>query len=73
MQAKEKVETNLKWFILPNESFKRDFILEKYVIEEVREETAAESEKSVMLPENSFDKDYILTYKRRKNRDRYYY
>jgi len=28
MQAKEKLEKPLKWFVLPNESYKWDFILE---------------------------------------------
>ncbi|MGZ4892709.1 MAG: hypothetical protein ACXVI7_07070 [Halobacteriota archaeon] len=33
MQAKEKQERPLKWFILPNESYKRDFVLEKQMVE----------------------------------------
>jgi hypothetical protein len=34
MQAKDKLEKPLKWFVLPNESYKWDFILEKYVVED---------------------------------------
>jgi len=33
MQAKEKTEKPLKWFVLPNESYKWDFVLEKYFVE----------------------------------------
>jgi hypothetical protein len=38
MQAKEKLEKPLKWFVLPNESYKWDFILEKYVGEGAEQE-----------------------------------
>jgi hypothetical protein len=30
MQRKEHSERPLRWFVLPNESYKWDFILEKY-------------------------------------------
>ena len=33
MQAKENQEKPIKWFILPNESYKWDFILEKQMVE----------------------------------------
>ena len=33
MQAKERQERPLKWFILPNESYKWDLILEKQMVE----------------------------------------
>jgi len=72
MQAKEKLEKPLKWFIMPNESYKWDFILEKYVAEEAQQEAATESTLSQRHDER-FDKDYIVTHKRRKQRDRYYY
>ncbi|MGA2884138.1 MAG: hypothetical protein WBW25_02560 [Halobacteriota archaeon] len=72
MQAKEKLEKPLKWFILPNESYKWDFILEKYVVEDSREEVASKSVRTQRL-DDRFDKDYIVTHKRRKQRDRYYY
>ena len=71
MQAKEKPEEPLKWFILPNESYKWDFVLEKYVVEGSQQE-AAESLRTQRL-DDGFDKDYIVTHKRRKQRDRYYY
>jgi len=71
MQAKEKLEKPLKWFILPNESFKWDFILEKYVVDDSGQEVATESAITQRL--DGFDKDYIVTHKRRKQRDRYYY
>ena len=70
MQAKEKLEKPLKWFVLPNESYKWDFILEKYVAEQ---EATSESWPIKQLADDGFDKDYIVTHKRRKQRDRYYY
>jgi hypothetical protein len=72
MQAKEKLEKPLKWFILPNESYKWDFVLEKYVVEDSQREAAAEIVGTERL-DDGFDKDYIVTHKRRKQRDRYYY
>jgi len=72
MQAKEKLEKPLKWFIMPNESYKWDFILEKYVVEDSQQEVATESVRTQRL-DDRFDKDYIVTHKRRKQRDRYYY
>ena len=72
MQAKEKLEKPLKWFVLPNESYKWDFILEKYVVEDSQQEVATESVRTQRL-DDRFDKDYIVTHKRRKQRDRYYY
>jgi hypothetical protein len=73
MQAKEKLEKPLKWFVLPNESYKWDFILEKYVVEDSQQEVADESAGNRKLADDGFDKDYIITHKRRKQRDRYYY
>ena len=73
MQAKEKLEKPLKWFVLPNESYKWDFILEKYVAEDAEQEVATESWPIEQLADDGFDKDYIVTHKRRKQRDRYYY
>jgi hypothetical protein len=73
MQAKEKLGKPLKWFVLPNESYKWDFILEKYVVEDSQQEVADESAGNRKLADDGFDKDYIVTHKRRKQRDRYYY
>jgi hypothetical protein len=73
MQAKEKLEKPLKWFVLPNESYKWDFILEKYVVENAEQEATSESRGIEQLAEDGFDKDYIVTHKRRKQQDRYYY
>jgi hypothetical protein len=73
MHAKEKLQRPMKWFVLPNESFKWDFILEKYVVEDSEQEVAADSEWVKQLTDDGFDKDYIVTHKRRKQRDRYYY
>jgi hypothetical protein len=73
MQAKEKLEKPLKWFILPNESYKWDFILEKYIVEDVEHEAAAEGVGTQQFADDGFDKDYIVTHKRRKQRERYYY
>jgi hypothetical protein len=73
MQAKEKLEKPLKWFVLPNESYKWDFILEKYVVEDSQQEVADESAGNRQLADDGFDKDYIITHMRRKQRDRYHY
>ena len=43
MQAKEKLEKPLKWFVLPNESYKWDFIIEKYIGEDDEIEAFIES------------------------------
>jgi len=73
MQAKEKLEKPLKWFILPNESYKWDFILEKYIVEDAEQEATTEIRAIEQLADDGFYKDYIVTHKRRKQRDRYYY
>ena len=73
MQAKEKLEKPLKWFVLPNESYKWDFILEKYVVEDAEQEATCRKLADSTAPDDGFDKDYIVTHKRRKQRDRYYY
>jgi hypothetical protein len=44
MQAKEKQELPSKWFILPNESYKWDFILDKQVAENPKREAAGSTE-----------------------------
>jgi hypothetical protein len=73
MFAKEEQEKPLKWFILPNESYKWDFILEKYVIENSLQEAVPDSAGTKQLVDDGFDKDYIVTKKKRKRRDNYYY
>lgn len=73
MQAKEKLEKPLKWFILPNESYKWDFVLEKYEIEDYEQEATAEWRGIEQLVDDCFDKDYIITDKRRKRRDHHYW
>jgi hypothetical protein len=57
MQAKEKLEKPLKWFILPNESYKWDFILEKYVGEDAEQEVTTKSRRIELLADDYFDKD----------------
>ena len=65
-------ERPLRSFIMPNESFKWDFILEKYVREEEAErETHAKPWQTEDL--DGFDKDYIVTRKKRRTQDRYFY
>lgn len=56
MQAKEKLEKPLKWFILPNESYKWDFILEKYVGEDAEQEVTTKSRGIEPLADDCFDK-----------------
>jgi hypothetical protein len=72
MFAKEEQEKPLKWFILPNESYKWDFILEKYVIENSLQEAVPNNVGTKQLVDDGFDKDYIVTKKNRKRRDSYY-
>jgi|BarGraIncu00421A_1022006.scaffolds.fasta_scaffold45007_1 hypothetical protein len=44
MQAKEKLEKPIEWFILPNESYKWDFILGKHMVETPKHGGASEKE-----------------------------
>jgi hypothetical protein len=57
MQAKEKLEKPLKWFVLPNESYKWDFVLEKYVGEDDEQEAFNESIMINRLADDCFNKD----------------
>jgi len=72
MQEKEERERPFKWFILPNESYKWDFILEKFVGENSHEEVVPDSVSTKQQMDVSFDND-IITQKKRKRRDSYYY
>ncbi len=65
-------ERPLKSFIIPNESFKWDFILEKYVAEDAVEREAGEERLRVERADG-FDKDYIVAHKKRRTQDRYFY
>jgi hypothetical protein len=73
MKAIVKQERLLKWFILPNESYKSDFILEKFVVEDSQQEVNPDNVGTEQLADDGFDKDYIVKHKKRKNRERYYY
>ncbi|MGZ4863945.1 MAG: hypothetical protein ACXV5H_02910 [Halobacteriota archaeon] len=44
MQAKENQEKPIKWFILPNEPYEWEFILEKQMVENPQHEVADETE-----------------------------
>jgi len=44
MQAKEKQEQHINWFVLPNESYKWGFIVEKKIVENPPREVASETE-----------------------------
>jgi hypothetical protein len=44
MQAKEEQAGPIKWFILPNESYKSDFILDKQIVENAQHDGASETE-----------------------------
>jgi hypothetical protein len=44
MQAKEEQARSIRWVILPNESYKWDFILEKQIVENPQQEGASETE-----------------------------
>ena len=57
MQAKEKLEKPLKWFVLPNESYKWDFIIEKYIGEDDEIEAFIESFVIKRQANDCFNKD----------------
>ncbi|MGZ4908918.1 MAG: hypothetical protein ACXVIG_05585 [Halobacteriota archaeon] len=71
MRAYEK-ERPRKSFIMPNESFKWDFILEKYVTADDAERAGAIERQKAKRADDGFDKDFIVTHRRRKLHDRYY-
>jgi hypothetical protein len=71
MQAKGKLEKSFNWF-MPNESWTRDVILEKFVVEEFEQQTDCQEADALQPADDCFDKDYI-TCKRRKRRDHFYY
>lgn len=72
MKAIVKQERLLKWFILPNESYKSDFIFEKFVVEDSQLDVSCEKVSANQIADDGFDKDYIVTHKRRKKQDYYY-
>ncbi len=62
----------LKSFVIPNESFKWDFIFEKYILEdEVDREALEERRRTERI--DGFDKDYIVARRKRSRHDRYFY
>jgi len=67
-----EAEKSLKWIILPNESYKWDFILEEHAPES-RAEERADRERIDEEADERFDKDYIVTHRRRKRTNEYYY
>ena len=73
MHAKKKTETPLRWFILPNESYKWDFVLGQYAGEEADQEATPERQGLKKLGDDEFDKDYVMTRRRRRQRGRYCY
>lgn len=44
MQAKEKQEQPINWFVLPNESYNWGLIVEKKIVENPQREVASETE-----------------------------
>jgi len=61
----DEVKKPLKWIILPNESYKWDFILEKYAPESLAEERTGREDINEEA-DSRFDKDYVVTPRRRK-------
>jgi hypothetical protein len=57
MHAKKKTEKPLKCFILPNESYKWDFILDKYAGEEADQKATPERRGIEKLGDDGFDTD----------------
>lgn len=70
--SKNEKERPLRSFILPNESFKWDFILEKYILEDEAKRGALEECRQTERADG-FDKDYIIARRKRRTHDRYYY
>lgn len=68
----DEVKKPLKWIILPNESYKWDFILEKYAPQSPAEEGTGREDIDEEA-DSRFDKDYIVTPRRRRRMDGYYY
>ncbi|MGZ4904348.1 MAG: hypothetical protein ACXV5I_06005 [Halobacteriota archaeon] len=63
-------ERPLQSFILPNESYKWDFTLDKYAAEDdAKREGASERQKTKR--DDRFDKGYTITRRRRKLPDRH--
>ncbi len=60
MSVYEK-ERPLTSFIMPNESYKWDFILEKYAAEDDAERENVTERRETKRGDNGFDKDYIVT------------
>ena len=73
MKAEERKEPLLKWVVLPNESYKWDFILEQLEAEDSQTEIAPDLTGTKQFPADGFDKDYVVTHKKRKNLDNFYY
>jgi len=71
MHEKKKTEKPLKWFILPNESYKWDFILDKYAVEDDDREATTERQGIEKLGNEGFDN--VITRRRRKQQGRHYY
>ncbi|MGZ4863940.1 MAG: hypothetical protein ACXV5H_02935 [Halobacteriota archaeon] len=72
MKTIVKQEILLKWFVLPKELYKSDFILEKFVGEDSQLEVSSKKVGTDQIVDDGFDKDYIVTHKRRKKQDYYY-
>ncbi len=65
-------ERPLKSIIMPNESFKWDFILEKFVLED-EFERETQGKRWHEERDDGFDKDYIVKRRKRRTQDRYFY
>ena len=73
LKAVEKQENLLKWFVPPKELYQWDFTLEKFVVEDSKQDVNPDNVGTEQLADDGFDKDYIVKHKKRKNRERYYY
>jgi len=71
MHEKKKTEKPLKWFILPNESYKWDFILDKYAEEDDDREATTERRGIEKLGDEGFNN--VIMRRRRKQQGRHYY
>ena len=71
MKIEERSKRAPKSIIPPKESYRWDFMREKFVVETCPKEATAAAR--IQDADERFDKDYIVTHKRRKHRDLYHY
>ena len=70
METEQRSKKRLKSDTLPRESYEWDSMREKFFVETFPKVATAVAK--IQDADDRFDKDYIVTHKRRKKRDIYY-